>query len=296
MPQLPDIASPRRKIGRRPFDFDQKVAVMAIVNRTPDSFFDDGRTYELAPALDAALAAAQAGADIVDIGGVPFSPDTYEPSESEEIELVVPLVEELSKHSDVAISIDTFRSGVARAALEAGAAIVNDTSGLQDPEMPALVARSGAHIILTHSAAKPRQHLRKPTYDDVVDDVRAFLEERIGWMLAADAKMKQLIVDPGPDLNKNTLHTLEICRRFDEFTTLGPPVLAALSNKDFIGETLDRAKHERLAGTMAATTWCIERGARIVRAHDVARTVEVVRMTEALLGLREPAYLRHNVE
>lgn len=293
---LPTITAPQRRIGRRQFDFDNQVAVMAIVNRTKDSFFDAGRTFELQPAVEAALAAAEAGADIVDIGGVPFSPDAREVSEAEEIELIGPFIAEVARHSDVAISVDTFRSGVARAAIASGAAIINDTSGLHDPEIAPLAAETGATLILTHSRAEPRKHLRRPRYDDVVGEIVAFLVERVERATAAGVRMDQLVVDPGPDLNKNTLHTLEICRRFGEFTRLGPPALAALSNKDFIGETLDRPKDQRLAGTVATTTWCIERGARIVRAHDVARTVEAVRMTEALLGLREPAYLRHNLD
>ncbi|GAB3816199.1 dihydropteroate synthase [Tessaracoccus terricola] len=293
---LPTITAAQRRIGRRDFDFDNRVAVMAIVNRTKDSFFDAGLTFELQPAVDAALAAAEAGADIVDIGGVPFSPDARDVSEAEEIELIGPFIEEVAKRSDVAISVDTFRSGVARAAIAAGAAIINDTSGLHDPATAPLAAETGATLIITHSRAEPRKHLRKPHYDDVVGEIVSFLVDRVERATAAGVGMGQLIVDPGPDLNKNTLHTLEICRRFDEFTRLGPPTLAALSNKDFIGETLDRPKDQRLAGTVATTTWCIERGARIVRAHDVARTVETVRMTEALLGLREPAYLRHNLD
>lgn len=296
VPYLPRIPAAVRSIGRRQFDFDNEVAVMAIINRTRDSFFDGGRTYDLVPAVEAALAAVEAGADIVDIGGVPFSPDAYGASTQEEIDVVVPFVAALSARSDVAISVDTVRSEVAAAALDAGAAIINDTSGLWDPRMADLVAERGATIILTHSIAEPHVHWRRPHYDDVVAEVRTFLAERVRRMLAAGARPDQLIVDPGPDLNKNTLHTLELCRRFEEFTTLGAPTLAALSNKDFVGETLNLPKEQRLAGTLAATTWCIERGARIIRAHDVPHTVQAVRMTEALLGLRAPAYLRHNLD
>lgn len=292
---LPSIVDAKRQIGQRQFDFDQRCAVMAIVNRTRDSFYDAGKTFDLHAAVDAALTAAEAGADIVDVGGVPFSPDAREVSETEEIDLIVPFIAEVTRQSDVVISVDTVRSKVAAAAIGAGAAIINDTSGLQDPDLAPLAARTGATLILTHSLAKPRVHLRRPTYGDVVAKVRDFLEARLSTARAAGVLPHQLIVDPGPDLNKNTLHTLEICRRFEEFTTLGPPVLAALSNKDFIGETLDRPKAERLAGSLATTTWCVERGARIIRTHDVPRTVDAVRMTEALLGLREPAYLHHNM-
>lgn len=269
---------------------------MAIVNRTRDSFFDAGSTFGLGAAVEAVCAADEAGADIVDIGGVPFSPDARDVSQDEEIDLVCSLVEAVSGRCRAMLSVDTFRSGVAEAAISCGAAIINDTSGLADPRLAPLVARSGAGLIVTHSLAAPRTHLRRPHYDDVVGEVRDFLIDRIAKAKDAGVTSDQLIVDPGPDLNKNTVHTLELLRRFDEFSALGYPVLAALSNKDFIGEILDRPKDSRLAGSLAAAVWCIERGARIVRVHDVARHVEAVRMTEALLGWREPAYLRHNLD
>ena len=295
MPQLPTITDPRRRIGRREFDFDRRVAVMAIVNRTRDSFFDAGRTFDLQPAVEAALAAAEAGADIVDIGGVPFSPIARPVSEAEEIDLVVPFVAEVSAVSDVVLSVDTFRSAVAREAVRAGAAIINDTTGLSDPNLLDVARETGATVILTHSKAAPLTKLPSPRYDDVVSEVRDFLAERVRIALEAGLAASQLIVDPGPDLNKNTRHTLDLVRHFDEFTALGLPVLAALSNKDFVGETVDRPKDQRLAGTLVATTWVIERGARIIRAHDVQATVDAARMSETLLGLREPAHLTHNI-
>lgn len=275
-------------------DLDHRVAVMAIVNRTRDSFFDGGRTFELDAAIDAALAAADAGADVIDVGGVPFSPDAQEVSEAEETDLICPLVEAITEQSQVMVSVDTFRSAVAAAAIEAGAHIINDTSGLSDPELAPLTARTGAGLIVTHSLAAPRTHLRRPRYDDVVTEVLAFLRERVALAEASGVRRGQLVIDPGPDLNKNTRHTLELLHRLDEFTVLGLPVLAACSNKDFIGETLDRPKDQRLTGSLVAAAWCIERGARMIRVHDVAHHVEAARMTEALLGLREPAYQRHN--
>lgn len=274
---------------------DHHVAVMAIVNRTRDSFFDAGRTFELAPALEAALAAAEAGAEIVDIGGVPFSPDAREVSEAEEIDLIVPFVEAVTAHSRVLISVDTFRSRVAAAAIDAGAAIINDTSGLADPDLAPLAARSGAGLVVTHSLAAPRTHLPRPHYDDVVTEVRDHLADRVARAEAAGVQRRQIVVDPGPDLNKNTRHTLDLLGGFDRFAALGFPVLAACSNKDFIGETLDRPTQQRLPGSLAAAAWCIERGARILRVHDVAAHIDLARMMEALLGWRAPAHLRHNM-
>jgi dihydropteroate synthase len=276
-----------------PLDLSRKVAVMAIVNRTPDSFFDQGATFAFADALAAAVAAVRDGADIVDVGGVPFG---HGPAVSldEEIARVVPLIEALRGLSDVAISVDTHVAEVARSSIAAGASIVNDTSGLRDPAMAAVVARSNAMLVLTHSAAPPRSAPSRARYADVVAEVAAFLRDRIARAVAAGLPLERLIVDPGFDLNKNTWHSLELVRRLDEIVAIGPPTLVAVSNKDFIGETLDREKAKRLEGSLAAAVICIVKGARIVRMHNVPAAVAATRMTEAVLGLRAPAYVRHN--
>ena len=285
-----------RHIGGRAFDFDTRVAVMAIINRTPDSFFDEGATFALDRAVAAGVRALEDEADIVDIGGVPFGRGPVVTAD-EEIDRVVPVVAGiLSERPDAVISVDTTTAAVARAAIAAGAAIVNDTSAMFDPDMAAAVADSDATLVLTHSLWPPRSEPPRPEYGDVVDEVVAFLAERIEVALAAGIPRDRLVADPGHDLNKNTLHTLELTRRLDEVVALGLPVLAAISNKDFIGETLDRPKTERLEGTIASAVFCILKGARIVRMHDVPASVAAVRMTEALLGFREPAYTRHNLE
>lgn len=288
------IRAARRTIGRRDFDFDRQVAVMAIVNRTPDSFFDHGSTFGLDQAVAAAVTAAEHGADWVDVGGLPFSPDTPEISAAEEIDRVVPVVEAVAAASDVVVSVDTWRVDVAAAAISAGAAVINDTSGLRDPAMADLAARSGATLVITHSLAEPHRHVRSPRYHDVVAEVRALLESRVRLAQHHGVPDSQLVIDPGHDLNKNTRHSLELTRRFDEIAALGLPALAAVSNKDFIGESLDRPREARLAGSLVAATWCIQRGARIVRMHDVAASVDAVRMIEAIQGWRAPAYERHN--
>ena len=280
--------------ARRPtFDFPWKVAVMAIVNRTPDSFFDRGATFALDDALAAAIAAVRDGADIVDVGGVPFG---HGPAVSREEELarVVPLIEAIRVISDVAISVDTHVAEVAAASVAAGASIVNDTSGLYDPAMAGVVAASGAMLVITHSVAPPRSAPTRARYADVVAEVAAFLRDRIERAMAAGVPRERLIVDPGFDLNKNTRHSLELVRRLDEIVAIGLPTLAAVSNKDFIGETLDREKGARLEGSLAAAVICIMKGARIVRMHDVPAAVAATRMTEAVLGFRAPAYVRHN--
>ncbi|WP_424463523.1 dihydropteroate synthase [Pseudoclavibacter helvolus] len=292
---FPKLRYPAHRLGSgEAFDFSRHIAVMAIVNRTPDSFYDGGATFGLQSAVDAVLAAERAGADIVDIGGQPFAPGE-ELSEAEEIERVVPVIRAVRERTSVPISAETYRARVAEACIRAGAGIINDTSGLRDEDLARVVADSGSQLVITHSVAAPRATLSRPRYGDVVGEVRAFLQTRADRALELGVGEDQLIIDPGHDLNKNTLHTLELTRRFDEISSLGFPSLAAVSNKDFIGETLDREKRERLAGSLASAVACILLGARIVRMHNVPEAVDATRMTEAILGLRAPAYTRHNV-
>lgn len=290
----PLIDEPVRRIGARTFDFSRQAAVMAVVNRTPDSFHDRGATYALDAAVAASLAASKQGADWVDVGGVPFSPLVPRVSAHKEAERVVPVVEAIRAASDVVISVDTTRASVARAALAAGADVVNDTSCLSDPEMPDVIASSGATVVITHSLAKPFEWLEHPTYGDVTTEVADMLAGRVADALAAGIRPDQIVIDPGHDLNKNTLHTLQVTRELGRLTQLGHPVLAAVSNKDFIGETLDRPRGERVAGSVASAMWCLMAGARIIRMHDVAAAVDTVRMFEALMGWREPVRLEHN--
>jgi dihydropteroate synthase len=291
---LPPLTSPVRTIGARTIDFSARIAVMAIVNRTPDSFFDRGRTFALENAIDAALAAAGAGADWVDIGGVKFAPGP-EVSAAEELDRVLPVVQAVAAQSDVVISVDTFRPEVAEACIAAGASVVNDTTGLRNPALAELAASTGATLVITHSLAEPRTAYAAPQYDDVVTSVVAFLRGRVETAMNLGLAETQIIVDPGHDLNKNTLHSLEITRRFDEIARIGLPAIAAVSNKDFVGESLGADREDRVDGSLAAATACALLGARIVRMHDVPRSVRAMRMTEAVLGLSAPRYLRHNI-
>ncbi len=291
---VPELRDPVRTIGRRTVDFDHRIAVMAIVNRTPDSFHDRGATFALDRAVAAAVRAAEQGADWVDIGGVKFAPGPEVPA-ADEIDRVVPVVRQLAQESDVTISVDTFRPEVAAAAIAAGASVVNDTTGLHDPRMADVVADSEATIVITHSTAEPRRALAAPPrYDDVTASVVGFLRERVDRALAAGIPASRIVVDPGHDLNKNTVHTLELTRRLPEVVALGYPVLAAVSNKDFVGESLGRPRGERLAGSLAVATLSAVLGARIVRMHDVAESVDAMRMVEATLGWRAPVESRHN--
>ncbi len=296
LPYLPPLRHPVRTIGRRTFDFSTQIVVMGIVNRTPDSFYDQGATYVLDRAVQAALDAAAAGAGWVDVGGVPFSPDTPEVSEAEELDRVLPVVEAVAAATDVVISVDTFRPEVAARGIAAGAAVINDTTGLHHPEMADVVAGTGATVVVAHSLAEPRQHLRRPRYDDVVAEVKQFLADRVQRALDRGVGEEQIVLDPGHDLNKTTLHTLELTRRLPEIADLGLPLLVAVSNKDFVGESTGLAKPHRLAPSLAAAAACALGGARLWRMHEVGPAVAAAQMIEAVLGLRVPTGLRHNLD
>lgn len=288
----PELPASVVRLGATEIDLRRRIATMAIVNRTPDSFYDEGATFAFDSALAAGERAFEQGADIVDVGGVKFAPGPALPID-DELERVVPFVRELAQRGPV--SVDTFHPSVARASIAAGAAIINDTTGLHDPEMASVVADSDALLVIAHSVAAPRTRLVGPQYTDVVREVREFLEQRVQLALARGVPPERIIVDPGHDLNKNTLHTLAITRELAQFAHLGYPLLVALSNKDFIGESLNRARPERLQGSLAAAVFCAMQGARIVRVHNVAETVDAMRMIEVTLGWRDPVFLRHNM-
>ncbi|WP_211370235.1 dihydropteroate synthase [Nonomuraea turkmeniaca] len=291
----PEIISPVRRIGRREFDFERQVAIMAIVNRTPNSFHDHGRTYALDSAVAAAKKAVDDGADWVDIGGFAFSAAQAQIGAAEEIERVAPVIAEVRAATDAVISVDTHRPEVARAAIEAGADVINDTNGLREPGIAEVAAAAGVSVVVTHSLGGPGQRVFRPSYADVVSDVAGYLRERVAFALEAGIAPEKIIIDPGHDLNKNTFHSLELTRRLEEITAIGYPTLVALSNKDFIGETLDRPQGERKEGTIAVNVVSIVKGARILRVHDVPAAVNSVRMTEAVLGWRGPLAPSHNL-
>jgi dihydropteroate synthase len=283
-----------RTYGRRTFDFARRTAVMAILNRTPDSFYDQGATFGLDAALAAAERALADGADWLDVGGVKAGPGPPVP-EAEELDRVLPLVEAIRERTDAVVSVDTFRPEVARRALAAGADVVNDPSGLHDPRVAEVAAEAGAGLVVMHTGGPPRTRPHRPAYADVVAEVRAFLTDRLALARGRGVAADRLIVDPGHDFHKNTFHSLELTRRLGELADLGHPLLVALSNKDFVGETLDLPLSERLEGSLAAAAFAVAAGASIVRVHDVRPTVRVVRMTEAILGRRPPAATRRGL-
>jgi dihydropteroate synthase len=207
----------------------------------------------------------------------------------------VPVVEQVSAASDIVISIDTFRPEVAARALSAGAVVINDTTGLHDSELADVVSAQGATLVITHSLALPHEHHRRPQYGDVVSEVKAFLAERIELAIDHGVPESRIVIDPGHDLNKNTLHTLELTRRLAEIADLGVPLLAAVSNKDFVGEATGLPGRDLTVPSIAAATICALYGARILRMHDTAAAVAAARMIESVMGFRQPAYLHHNM-
>jgi len=269
---------------------DGRLVVMAIVNRTPDSFYDRGSTYELDAALTRVERVVAEGADMVDVGGVKAAPGA-EVDAAEEIRRTVDLVGAIrAAHPTLPISIDTWRAEVAREALAAGADVVNDAWGGVDSTLAVVAAEAGAGIVCTHAGGlPPRTRPHRVAYDDVMADVirrtTALAEAAVG----AGVDPERVLVDPGHDFGKNTRHSLEATRRLDELVATGWSVLVALSNKDFVGETLDVPVEGRLTGTLAATAVSAWLGARVFRAHDVAATRQALDMVAAIRGDRQPA-------
>lgn len=261
--------------------------VMGILNRTPDSFYDGGR-MELARAVSHGLAMVEQGADIIDIGAVKAGPGPPVDS-AEETARLIPLVRELRDATDVVLSIETASPRVAEAAFDAGASILNDVSGLAEPDLAKVCATAGGQIVLMHHGGQLRGRPRHPRYKDVVADVIDTWRRLTDQASAAGIGSESIIVDPGLDFGKTTFHSLELMRRFDELVACGWPVLVAPSHKDVVGETLGVGIDQRLEGTLALVTLSVIGGASIVRVHDVLATVRTIAMVEAVLGRRDPA-------
>jgi dihydropteroate synthase len=286
----------------RTLDLGGRPWLMGVVNASPDSFSDAGRYRSLEQRLELAAELRDAGADILDIGGESASTNRPPVAAQEEIERVVPLVERVVGELGAVVSVDTYKPAVARAAIAAGASIVNDVSGLRDPELAEVCALSGAALVVMHTRAAPKQRLQDPAlYEDVNQDVLSFLAERIALALRAGVAREQLIVDPGPDFAKTPAQTIELLRRLPRLHELECPLLMAISRKDFIGALTGRAPRERLAGTLAALAYGVEQGAHIFRVHDVAAAADFLRVRAALTGELVPAdelalaeHLRHD--
>jgi dihydropteroate synthase len=261
--------------------------IMGIVNRTPDSFFDGGR-MGLPESVDHALRLAEEGADVLDLGAVKAGPGEIV-TEAEEAKRLLPLLETVAGATDAVISVETGHPSVARAAIDAGAAIINDVSGLARPELAEVCGARGAALIVMHHGGQIRGRPRNPRYEDVVSDVLATWTNLVEVAERRGVARESIIVDPGLDFGKTTFHSLELMRRLPELVDWGRPVLVAPSNKDMVGETLDQPPDERLDGTLALVALSVAAGAALVRVHDVGATVNTVRMVEAVMGRRQPA-------
>jgi dihydropteroate synthase len=272
---------------------------MGIINVTPDSFSDAGMPQTLEARVQLARNMVAAGARVIDIGGESGVTNRPAVQPAEEIERVVPLIERVSE-LDAVVSVDTYKPPVARAAIAAGAAIVNDVSGLRDPALADVCAETGAGLVLLHTRAAPKQKRFDPALDGgVVEDVTSFLRERISIATARGVAFEQLLLDPGPDFGKSPAQTVEVLRRLRDLHAFGRPLLLAVSRKDFLGAITGRAPRERLAGTLAAVAQGAEAGAHLVRIHDVAETADFLAVREVLSGdvkldpaLRVPDELR----
>lgn len=264
--------------------------VMAIVNRTPDSFYRPGVTWDPVAAMDMVHVAVADGADIIDIGGVPAKPGP-EVTVHDEIRRVVPFIERVrAAYPDLVISVDTWRHEPARAMCAAGADLINDTWSAWDPALAEVAAEFQAALVCSHvGALTPRTRPHRPAYTDVVADILDRVLPLAERALKAGVNPDRIVIDPTHDFGKNTWQSLEITRRLSELTATGWPVLVSASHKDFVGETLDAAVDDRLAGTLAVTAVAAWLGARIFRAHDVKETRQALDMVASVRGDRLPA-------
>ncbi|MBO8187012.1 dihydropteroate synthase [Streptomyces spirodelae] len=295
------------RLGTREFGEHEPV-IMAIVNRTPDSFYDRGATFRDEPALDRVEQAVAEGAAVIDIGGVKAGPGDEVTAEEEARRTVGFVAEVRRRWPDVVISVDTWRHEVGEAVCEAGADLLNDAWGGVDPRLAEVAARYGAGLVCTHAGgAEPRTRPHRVAYEPTADGqgsagTSGVVEDilRVTCGLAERAvelgvRRDGILIDPGHDFGKSTRHSLEATRRLDRLTGTGWPVLVSLSNKDFVGETLDRPVEERLIGTLATTAVSAWLGAQVYRVHEVAETKQVLDMVSSIAGHRPPAVARRGL-
>ncbi|MGI8946052.1 MAG: dihydropteroate synthase [Thermoleophilaceae bacterium] len=268
--------------------------VMGVLNVTPDSFSDGGEFLDPEAAVAHGLRLAADGADVLDIGGESTRPGAAPVPAAEELRRVLPVVERLAAETTAALSIDTTKAAVARAALAAGATIVNDVSAFRsDPGMAGLVAERGVGCCLMHMRGEPRTMQDRPRYDDVVSEVKAFLEQRLDFALGEGIAEDRVWLDPGIGFGKTVEHNLELLRRLEEIVAIGRPVVVGTSRKSFLATVIGGARErDRLPGTIATNVIALERGARVFRVHDVAELVDALAVAAATVGLHEAGGMR----
>ncbi len=269
-------------------DFSRRTFVMGILNVTPDSFSDGGLYFEKSLAIERAKQMVEDGADIIDIGGESTRPGAEPVSLDEELNRTIPVIKVLAREIKVPISIDTYKSVVAEKAINAGASIVNDISGLKfDPEMAKVVAKHKVPVVVMHIKGTPRNMQKEPFYENLILEIKQYLEDSINIALNAGVEKDKIIVDPGIGFGKTFEHNLEIIHKLSEFSTFGRPILIGLSRKAFIGKILNNAPaQERVEGTAAAVAISIMNGANIIRVHDVKQMVMVAKVADAIKKMR----------
>ena len=269
------------------FVFPRPAMVMGVVNVTPDSFSDGGKFFDTTAAVERGLMLAQEGAEIIDVGGESTRPRATPVSDTEELRRVIPVIEELASRVKVPISIDTMKPAVARAAVAAGASIVNDVAANRDDDaMWRMIAESGAGYVVTHMRGDPQTMQADPTYVDVVKEVADFFSDRIQRLSDCGIAREQVILDVGIGFGKTLEHNLRLLGALRSFTKLGQPLLLGVSRKSFIGKLLGADMAERLPAGLACATLAVEAGVQVVRAHEVRETLQAVRMAEAILAHR----------
>ncbi len=268
---------------RHAFEIGERVYTMGVLNVTPDSFSDGGQFAEVDSAVSKALEMVQEGADIIDIGGESSRPGSDPVSQEKELNRVLPIIERLREQSDIPISIDTYKSAIAAAALDSGADIVNDISGLRfDEDMITVVRERKAGLIIMHMKGSSKHMQDNPHYEDVIQEIYDFLKERTHYAINNGIEKEYIAIDPGIGFGKRLIDNYDILDRFHEFTSLGYPLLIGASRKSFIGTTLDVPVNERLEGSLASLALAIEGGVAIVRVHDVKETVRFMKMYETI--------------
>ncbi len=271
------------RLGERVHDLTDRALVMGILNRTPDSFFDNGATYALDALLTRADALVREGADVLDVGGVKAGPGP-EVTEAEELDRVVPAIQAVRARLDVPVSVDTWRAAVFDEACRAGAVVGNDISGFADPDYLSVAKRHDASVVATHIRLQPRVPDPDPHYDDLVGDVRSFLLDRAGRAEAAGLRPEQIALDAGLDLGKTPAMSAVLLRASDMLAAGGYTLLLSASNKGFLGALLGLDVDDRGEASLAAVAYGVAHGCRMVRVHDVAGSVQVCRVIEAILG------------
>ncbi|MDP1770012.1 MAG: dihydropteroate synthase [Nitrospirota bacterium] len=278
-----DLRTLTLQAKNRLIEFPGRPLIMGVVNVTPDSFSDGGRYFDAEAAVAHAIQLVKEGADLLDIGAESTRPGAEPVDEGEELRRAIPVVTAVARAVTVPISIDTSKAAVAQAALDAGAVLVNDVTALRgDPAMVEVIARTGAGIVLMHMQGTPRTMQQVPQYEDVVGEVVAFFEERIRFATTHGIGQRQIVLDPGIGFGKLLVHNLTLLARLHRFACFGCPLLVGVSRKTFLGQLVDRPVQDRQWATAAAVAMAVERGAGILRVHDVTAMKDVMQVTVAI--------------